>query len=274
MLTWPQIATRSSGVTHDQRGGRRTGHLGQDAWWSCSPAAATLMRFTDAADPHRDAGRRSLRQAAFAPHRRRATRRCSPIPRSTRWCWRRRRPAICKQIEAAAAAGKHVYCEKPFTLLQEGGRGRGRRRAQGQARGRRRLQPPLPSGDDQAARPHPARASSAPSSTSKPRMTYPNALFLPPTAWRAQQGGGAARRAHADGRARHRRHDRSRAARSTTSICQSFRARGADRHRRHHLDAVSHEGRHVGLSRHHDHDRRGLQLPGVRLQGLACGSRA
>ena len=36
-------------------------------------------------------------------------------------------------------------------------------------------------------------------------MTYPNALFLPPTAWRSQKVGSAARRPRADGRARHRR---------------------------------------------------------------------
>ena len=52
-------------------------------------------------------------------------------------------------------------------LLQEGGRRGDRRGAQGQAHGRRRLQPALPSRDDQAARAHSLPAISAPSSTSK-----------------------------------------------------------------------------------------------------------
>ena len=36
-------------------------------------------------------------------------------------------------------------------------------------------------------------------------MTYPNALFLPPTAWRSQKDEAPLRRPRADGRARDRR---------------------------------------------------------------------
>ena len=73
-----------------------------------------------------------------------------------------------QQIQAAAAAGKHVYCEKPFTFSKKEAEAGARRGAQGQAHGRRRLQPPLPSGNGQAARPHSSQASSARSSISKP----------------------------------------------------------------------------------------------------------
>jgi predicted dehydrogenase len=41
-------------------------------------------------------------------------------------------------------------------------------------------------------------------------MTFPNALFLKPEAWRADREETAVRRADADGRARDRRDDRSR----------------------------------------------------------------
>ena len=89
-------------------------------------------------------------------------------------------------------------------LLQEGGRGGGRRRAQGQAHGRRRLQPALPSGDDQAARPDQGgRTRHDPAHRSQhdlPERAVPAADRVA-----LQQGRGAARRPRADGRARHRR---------------------------------------------------------------------
>jgi len=62
---------------------------------------------------------------------------------------------------------------------------------------------------------------------------------------------------------------RSGSRRDRAGLLPEFCARGAERHRRYDIDVVSHEARHVGLSRHHDHHRRGLQLPGVRHQRLA-----
>ena len=53
-------------------------------------------------------------------------------------------------------------------------------------------------------------------------MTFPNALLLKPDAWRAQPRGDAVRRPDADGRARHRRDDRS-VWRDRSVYCQSFR---------------------------------------------------
>ena len=190
-------------------------------------SGSDAMRFVALPDAHGVAGRRGLCQAAFAAARSTVTRRCSPIRRSTRWCWRRRPRATCKQIVAAANAGKHVFCEKPFTFSKKEAEDGDRRHPQGQAHGRRRLQPALPSRDDQAARAHPRRRSRH-HPAHRSNMTYPNALFLPPTAWRAMKdeapcGGLAPMGVHAIdamidlcGEIDH-------------VYCQSFRARGADR---------------------------------------------
>jgi predicted dehydrogenase len=90
-----------------------------------------------------------------------------------------------KQIEAAAAAGKHVYCEKPFTFSKgdaeaavEAVRKAGR--VIGVGYNRRfhpemvKLRERIGSGDLGVVQHIEAN------------MTYPNALFLPPTAWRSQ----------------------------------------------------------------------------------------
>ena len=70
---------------------------------------------------------------------------------------------------AAAEAGKHVFCEKPFTLTKARGRGGGRRGSRGRRHARPRLQPPLPSRDDEAARADPLGRARRRSCTSRRR---------------------------------------------------------------------------------------------------------
>ena len=103
-------------------------------------------------------------------------------------------------------------------------------------------------------------------------MTFPNGLFLKPDAWRADKdetpcGALTPMGVHAiDG---------------MIDLCGPIRAgllpelpaRGAGRQRRHDVDAVPDEGRDVGLSRHDDGDGPGLQLPGVRVEGLGAARR-
>jgi predicted dehydrogenase len=91
-----------------------------------------------------------------------------------------------KQIEAAAAAGKHVYCEKPFTFSKAEAETalaavRKANRTVGVGYNRRfhpemvKLHDRIKSGDLGTIQHIEAS------------MTYPNALFLPPTAWRSQK---------------------------------------------------------------------------------------
>jgi predicted dehydrogenase len=91
-----------------------------------------------------------------------------------------------QQIEAAAAAGKHVYCEKPFTFSKKDAEAAVEavlkaKRVIGVGYNRRfhpemiKLRDRIKSGDLGVIE-H-VEAS----------MTYPNALFLPPTAWRSQK---------------------------------------------------------------------------------------
>ena len=91
-----------------------------------------------------------------------------------------------KQIEAAAAAGKHVYCEKPFTFSKKEAEAavdavRKAKRVVGVGYNRRfhpemiKLRDRIRAGELGTIQHIEAT------------MTYPNALFLPPTAWRSQQ---------------------------------------------------------------------------------------
>src|SRR3954466_222613 len=91
-----------------------------------------------------------------------------------------------QQIEAAAAAGKHVYCEKPFTFSKAEAEAaiaavRKAGRVVGVGYNRRfhpemvKLRERIRSGDLGVIQHIEAN------------MTYPNALILPPTAWRSQK---------------------------------------------------------------------------------------
>ncbi len=91
-----------------------------------------------------------------------------------------------KQIEGAAAAGKHVYCEKPFTFSKKEAEAaidavRKANRTIGVGYNRRfhpemvKLHDRIKAGDLGTIQHIEAS------------MTYPNALFLPPTAWRSNK---------------------------------------------------------------------------------------
>ncbi len=91
-----------------------------------------------------------------------------------------------QQIKAAAAAGKHVYCEKPFTFSKQEAEEaveavRKAKRTVGVGYNRRfhpemiKLRDRIRAGDLGVVEHVEAT------------MTYPNALFLPPTAWRSQK---------------------------------------------------------------------------------------
>ena len=145
-----------------------------------------------------------------------------------------------KQIEAAAAAGKHVYCEKPFTFSKKEAEAavdavRKAKRVVGVGYNRR-FHPEMIKLHDRIRAGELGIVQHIEAS-----MTYPNALFLPPTAWRSQKseaplGGLAPMGVHAiDAHDLSRRRDR-------PGLLPELCARGAERHRRHHVDAVSHEG--------------------------------
>ena len=91
-----------------------------------------------------------------------------------------------QQIQAAAAAGKHVYCEKPFTFTKK----EAVQAIEALAKAKRIL------GIGYNRRFHPEmiklhdRIDSGGLGTLQhieASMTYPNALFLPPTAWRSNK---------------------------------------------------------------------------------------
>ena len=92
-------------------------------WWGKTLVEAVQSRQRrhplrggrDAHQSRRKCRRSPTRRSFSSPT---ATRRCSPIRRSTRWCWRRRIRMHAAQVIAAAAARKHVFCEKPFALTK------------------------------------------------------------------------------------------------------------------------------------------------------------
>ena len=176
------------------------------------------------------------------------------------------------QVMAAAAAGKHVYCEKPFTLTK--------REAEDAVAAVRKAGVTLAVGYNRRFHPEMIKLRDMIRGGElgtilhvEATMTFPNALFINPAHWRADKSETPLRRPDADGRARHRRHDRSvRADRSR--LRPELPPRRADRRRRHHVDPGAHEGRHVGLSRHHDDDRPRLSASRCSAPRAGCGSKA
>src|ERR1041384_4808220 len=88
-----------------------------------------------------------------------------------------------QQIEAAAAAGKHVYCEKPFTFTRkEDEQALAALKKANRVIGvgyNRRFHPEMTKLHDRIKAGELGTIQHIEAS-----MTYPNALFLPPTAWR------------------------------------------------------------------------------------------
>ena len=88
-----------------------------------------------------------------------------------------------KQIEAAAAAGKHIYCEKPFTFSKK--------EAEAALDAVRKAKRTVGVGYNRRFHPEMIKLNVRIKAVAlgmikqiEASMTYPNALFLPPTAWR------------------------------------------------------------------------------------------
>src|ERR1700742_618978 len=91
-----------------------------------------------------------------------------------------------KQIEAAAAAGKHVYCEKPFTFSKK--------EAEAAVEALAKAQRVLGIGYNRPFHPEMIKLHDRIKTGGlgtlqhiEASMTYPNALSLPPTAWRSNK---------------------------------------------------------------------------------------
>ncbi len=139
--------------------------------------------------------------------RRRTTKRCSPIRRSTRSCLPRRTRMHAVAGDRGGGGRQARVLRKAVHADQERSRRGGRCRAQGRRHARARLQPPLSPRDDEAARARPLRRArhhpACRSDDDVPECAVAQAGALARTA-----GRDAVRRTDADGRARGRRHDR------------------------------------------------------------------
>jgi len=111
------------------------------------------------------------------------------------------------QVIAAAAARKHIFCEKPFALTKES--------AEQAVNAAKNAGVTLGLGYNRRFHPEitklRARIRTGELGTIlhvEATMTFANALMLKPDAWRADPHGDPVRRPHADGGSRDRRHDR------------------------------------------------------------------
>src|SRR6266550_1632795 len=154
-----------------------------------------------------------------------------------------------EQVIAAARAGKHVFCEKPFALTKAD--------ADAAVNATKKARVTLGLGYNRRFHPEMTKLRNQIRSGEmgtilhiEATMTFPNGLFLKPDAWRAD----------ADGRPRHRRHDRS-VWTDQPGLLPELPSRRRRRCRRHDVHALPDERRHVGLSRHDDRDGTRIQLP-------------
>ena len=121
--------------------------------------------------PRRSAPRRASRCTT-------ASTRSSPTRRSTRSSSRRRTASMATQVERTAAAGKHVFMEKPFTLDRQQ-RGAGARcGGAGRGHARRRLSAPLSSRHEGAESANRRAARSA-----RSRIAMPSRTRRPACSW-------------------------------------------------------------------------------------------
>ena len=175
------------------------------------------------------------------------------------------------QVVAAAAAKKHVFCEKPFTLTK--------REAEDAVAAVRKAGVTLALGYNRRLHPEMIKLRNMIRAGElgtilhvEATMTFPNVLFINPSHWRADKsetpcGGLMPMGVHAiDGMI-------DLCGPIDHVVCAKLSPRRDDRCRRYDLDPVPHEGRHVRLSRHHDDDRSGLQFSGVRLERLVAARR-
>ena len=164
-----------------------------------------------------------------------------------RWCWRRRTRCTRRRRSRPRQVGKHVFCEKPFAL----------HKADAEAAVAATQQAGVTLGLGYNRRFHPEmtklrqRIQSGDLGTLlhfEATMTFPNALFLKPDAWRADKdetpcGGLTPMGVHAiDGMIDLGGRDRA-------GLLSELPPRGAGRERRHDVDAVSDEERRVRVSR-------------------------
>ena len=175
------------------------------------------------------------------------------------------------QVIAAAQAGKHVFCEKPFALhTTEAEAAVAAVKAAGVTLGlgyNRRFHPEMTKLREQI------RSGALGTILHiEATMTFPNALALKADAWRARRDETPAGGADTDGGARDRRDDRSVRA-DRHGLLSELPAGRRRRCRRYDQHTVPDEGRDVGLPRDDDGDRPRLQLSGVWQQRLGAVGR-